>query len=215
MKNILVLLLSFILTISSFAQKKIISHRSETWSWIDTNWIQSSVKLKEEEFERSVNEALKSTANKLEKIAYSNKISKKIKLRKQGVKITKPALKTVANPSGKDVQVRIFEELSTDSCGVVTSKMSQKEFIGDSINSKNHFTPYESIEKTQDRVSQAKNFENLRHELMQNKNEIVKLFRSAVWQFKMLKVLALSSLLAVQGHDNGSHECIHKKVLGL
>ena len=42
-------------------------------------WIQSSVKLKEEEFERSVNEALKSTANKLEKIAYSNKISKKIK----------------------------------------------------------------------------------------------------------------------------------------
>jgi hypothetical protein len=43
MKNILVLLLSFILTISSFAQKKIISHRSETWSWIDTNWIQSSV----------------------------------------------------------------------------------------------------------------------------------------------------------------------------
>ena len=136
-------------------------------------WIQSSVKLKEEEFERSVNEALKSTANKLEKIAYSNKISKKIKLRKQGVKITKPALKTVANPSGKDVQVRIFEELSTDSCGVVTSKMSQKEFIGDSINSKNHFTPYESIEKTQDRVSQAKNFENLRQELMQNKNEIV------------------------------------------
>jgi two-component system phosphate regulon sensor histidine kinase PhoR len=136
-------------------------------------WIQSSVKLKEEEFERSVNEALKSTANKLEKIAYSNKISKKIKLRKQGVKITKPALKTVANPSGKDVQVRIFEELSTDSCGVVTSKMSQKEFAGDSINSQNHFSPYQSLANVEDKESQAKTFENLRNELMQNKNETV------------------------------------------
>lgn len=136
-------------------------------------WIQSSVKLKEEEFERSVNEALKSTANKLEKIAYSNKISKKIKLRKQGVKITKPALKTVSNPSGRDVQVRIFEELSTDSCGVVTSKMSQKEFVGDSVNSQNHFSPYELIDEQKTKESQAKSFANLRSELLQNKNEIV------------------------------------------
>jgi two-component system, OmpR family, phosphate regulon sensor histidine kinase PhoR len=73
-------------------------------------WIKSSVKLKEEEFERSVKEALKSTAHKLEKEEQKNKISKKIKLRKQGVRITKPGLVTAANPSGNDVQVRIFEE---------------------------------------------------------------------------------------------------------
>ena len=66
-------------------------------------WIKSSIKLKEEEFERSVKEALKSTANKLEKIATANKIAKKIKLRKQGVRITKPGLVTVGNPSGSDV----------------------------------------------------------------------------------------------------------------
>ena len=43
-------------------------------------WIKSSIKLKEEEFERSVKEALKSTSNKLEKIATANKIAKKNKI---------------------------------------------------------------------------------------------------------------------------------------
>jgi two-component system phosphate regulon sensor histidine kinase PhoR len=133
-------------------------------------WIKSSIKLKEEEFERSVKEALKSTSNKLEKIATANKIAKKIKLRKQGVRITKPGLVTVGNPSGSDVQVRIFEELSTDSSGVITSRMSQKEFIGDSINSQNHFLPYELLNSSQ---STSKNIEHLRDELFQTKKEIV------------------------------------------
>jgi two-component system phosphate regulon sensor histidine kinase PhoR len=133
-------------------------------------WIKSSVKLKEEEFERSVKEALKSTSNKLEKIATANKIAKKIKLRKQGVRITKPGLVTVGNPSGSDVQVRIFEELSTDSSGVITSKMSQKEFIGDSVNSQNHFLPYELLNSSQ---STSKSIQSLRDELFQTKKEIV------------------------------------------
>ncbi len=133
-------------------------------------WIKSSVKLKEEEFERSVKEALKSTSNKLEKIGTANKIAKKIKLRKQGVRITKPRMVSVGSPSGNDVQVRIFEELSTDSSGIITSKMSQKEFIGDSINSKNHFLPYELLNASQ---STSKNIESLRDELFQTKTEIV------------------------------------------
>ena len=133
-------------------------------------WIKSSIKLKEEEFERSVIDALKSTANKLEKIATANKIAKKINLRKQGVRITKPGLVTVGNPSGSDVQVRIFEELSTDSSGVITSKMSQKEFIGDSVNSQNHFLPYELLNTYK---STSKNIESLRDELFQTKKAIV------------------------------------------
>ena len=133
-------------------------------------WIKSSVKLKEEEFERSVKEALKSTSSKLEKIATANKIAKKIKLRKQGVRITKPGMVTVGNPSGSDVQVRIFEELSTDSSGVITSKMSQKEFSGDSSNSQNHFLPYELLNASK---TTSKNVESLRDELMQTKTEIV------------------------------------------
>jgi two-component system phosphate regulon sensor histidine kinase PhoR len=133
-------------------------------------WIRSSVKLKEEEFERSAKEALKSTSNKLEKIATANKIAKKIKLRKQGVRITKPGLVTVGNPSGSDVQVRIFEELSTDSSGVITSKMSQKEFVGDSANLQDRFLPYALLNATK---STSKNVESLRDELMQTKTEIV------------------------------------------
>ncbi len=136
-------------------------------------WIKSSVKLKEEEFERSVKEALKSTSNKLERLEQKNKVSKKIKLRKQGVRITKPGLVTAANPSGNDVQVRIFEELSTDSSGVITSKMSQKEFTGDSINSQNHFLPYEFLNSSQ---STSKSIQSLRDELYQKKETVNDLF---------------------------------------
>ena len=41
-------------------------------------WIKSSIKLKEEEFERSVKEALKSTSTKLEKIGPLIKLPKKL-----------------------------------------------------------------------------------------------------------------------------------------
>ena len=82
-------------------------------------------------------------------------------------------LKTSSNPSGRDVQVRIFEEFSTDSCGIVTSKMSQKEFVNDSVNAKNHFSPYDLLSDPKEKESQAKIFENLRNELLQNKNEVV------------------------------------------
>ncbi len=134
---------------------------------IQVYWIRSSIKLKKEEFDHSVIEALKSTSYKLEKIATANKIAKKIKLRKQGVRITKPGLVTLKNPTGKDVQVRIFEELSTDSSGVITSKMSQKEFIGDSIKSQKNFLPYELLN------SSSSNEESLRDELLKAGTEVV------------------------------------------
>lgn len=131
---------------------------------IQVYWIRSSIKLKKEEFDHSVIEALKTTSYKLEKIATANKIAKKIKLRKQGVRITKPGLLAT---SGKDVQVRIFEELSTDSSGVITSKMSQKEFIGDSIKSQRNFLPYELINPS------STNEESLREELLKAGTEVV------------------------------------------
>lgn len=134
---------------------------------IQVYWIRSSIKLKKEEFDHSVIEALKSTSYKLDKIATANKIAKKIKLRKQGVRITKPGLVTVKNPTGNDVQVRIFEELSTDSSGVITSKMSQKEFIGDSIKSQKNFLPYDLM------TSSSSNEESLREELLKAGTEVV------------------------------------------
>ena len=137
---------------------------------IQIYWIHSSITLKEEDFEHSVTEALKSTSHRLEKIVNAKKISKKIKLRKQGVRITKPSVISLNSPTGKDVSVRIFEELSTDSCGVVTSRMSQKEFYGDSLNTQNHFLPYELLSASQ---STYKDVENLRNELMQTKPAMV------------------------------------------
>lgn len=131
---------------------------------IQVYWIRSSIKLKKEEFDHTVIEALKSTSYKLEKIATANKIAKKIKLRKQGVRITKPG---VLATSGNDVQVRIFEELSTDSSGVVTSKMSQKEFFGDSIKSQRNFLPYELTNPS------ASSEEMLREELLKAGTEVV------------------------------------------
>ncbi len=135
---------------------------------IQVYWIRSSVTLKEEEFERSVNEAMRITANKLEKIATANKVAKKIKLRKQGVRVTNPTIS--ATKGNKNVQVKIFEELSTDSSGVITSRLSQKEFMGDSLNMQNHFLPYELLSASQ---NTAKNIENLRTELLETKKEIV------------------------------------------
>lgn len=133
-------------------------------------WIKSSVKLKQEEFEHSVKDALKSTSQKLEKITTANKIAKKIKLRKQGVKITKQGIVSPENPTGKDVQVRIFEELSTDSSGVVTSKLSQKEFINDSSIKYNQFLPFE-LRNTS--TSTFKDIQSLRNELFHTKTEMV------------------------------------------
>ncbi len=140
---------------------------------IQVYWIKSSIVLKEEEFETHVNEALKTTSYVVEKLATANRNIKKIKLRKQGVRISKPGLVTLKNPSGKDVQVRIFEELSTDSCGVVTSKLSQKEYVGDSLNMQQHFLPYELLQASQ---KTSKDLDNLRKELLKSTTETNDLF---------------------------------------
>lgn len=171
---------------------------------IQVYWIKSSIKLKEEEFERSVNEALRFTASKLEKIATANKVAKKIKLRKQGVRVSNPQLTT---SNGSNVQVKIFEELSTDSSGVVTSRLSQKEFMGDSLNMQNHFLPYELLSASQ---NTAKNVENLRTELLEQKTELVndifdELISINIYKDYKPKVdtMLLDSLLKAELHEKG------------
>lgn len=140
---------------------------------IQVYWIKSSIVLKEEDFESHVNEALKTTSYVVEKLATANRNIKKIKLRKQGVRISKPGIVTVKNPSGKDVQVRIFEELSTDSCGVVTSRLSQKEYVGDSLNMYHHFLPNDLLQASQ---KTSKELDALRQELLKSHTETNDLF---------------------------------------
>jgi two-component system, OmpR family, phosphate regulon sensor histidine kinase PhoR len=53
------------------------------------------------------------------------------------------------------------------------SKMSQKEFIGDSSNSQNHFLPYEFLNASQ---STSKSIQSLRDELFQKKETVNDLF---------------------------------------
>lgn len=135
---------------------------------IQLYWINNAIHLKEEEFQRNVNLALNNTAYKLEKAAMANKIAKKIKLRKQGIRVSNPDLKSA---NGKDnVSVKIFEELSTDSSGVITSRLSQKEFIGDSLNMQTHFLPYELINASE---NTSNDIEKLRQELLQKRTEMV------------------------------------------
>lgn len=144
---------------------------------VQVYWIKSSIVLKEEEFENHVNEALKTTSYVVEKLASANRNIKKIKLRKQGVRISKPGLVTLKNPSGKDVQVRIFEELSTDSCGVVTSRLSQKEIVGDSLNMQHHFLPYELLQAS---LKTSKDIDDLRQELLKSHTETNDLFDESI-----------------------------------
>jgi two-component system phosphate regulon sensor histidine kinase PhoR len=96
---------------------------------IQVYWIDNDLKLKEEQFDKDVYEALNNTSKQLER-AVHGKIAKKIKLRRQGKKVRNPL---IAGDSANAYKINILTELSTDSSGVFTSHFSQKEIPGDSF----------------------------------------------------------------------------------
>ncbi len=100
---------------------------------IQIYWINGAVKLKQDEFETNVISALQKTILYAEANAFNNKQIKKIKLRKQGIRYTKPSLIYASAKKNKDVTVKLIQELSTDSCGVITTKITQKEYTEDSL----------------------------------------------------------------------------------
>jgi len=99
-------------------------------------WVNNAMMLAEEHFNQNVNEVLSKVVVKMEKQMTAAKIVKKFNFRKQGISSFSPN-DTVIN-NGKysynknKVNVKIYEEYSSDSNGVVVKKTHRKKYSSDS-----------------------------------------------------------------------------------
>lgn len=109
---------------------------------IQVYWINNSVKIGTERFEQSVNEALNNVVVRMEKQMTAARITKKFNFRKQGMRYyspqdsTRPGIELddkqfYSFPKNK-VNVKVYEEYTADSNGVVTKKTRQKSYASDS-----------------------------------------------------------------------------------
>ena len=118
---------------------------------IQVFWINNAIILGEQRFEQDVNEALNKVVTRMEKQMATSKINKKFNFRKQGIRWFTPQdsltrVSELINPSpGSDkndfswqkdkMNVKIYEEYSSDSNGVVVKKSRHKNFLNDSTES--------------------------------------------------------------------------------
>jgi two-component system phosphate regulon sensor histidine kinase PhoR len=112
-------------------------------------WVTNAIRLTEQHFAQDVNDALNDAVYKLDKASAAAKVTEKYNFRKQamrwvnpqqnskmpGAKIEhtsadNPNYKVSANPSN----IKVFEELSSDSNGIVTSKMKHSYLVHDTTN---------------------------------------------------------------------------------
>lgn len=109
---------------------------------IQVYWINNSVEIGKERFEQSVNEALNNVVARMEKQMAAARITKKFNFRKQGMRYyssndsVKPGIQLddkqlLSFPKNK-VNVKIYEEFTADSNGVITKKTRQKNYSSDS-----------------------------------------------------------------------------------
>jgi two-component system, OmpR family, phosphate regulon sensor histidine kinase PhoR len=109
---------------------------------IQVYWINNSMNIGKERFEQSVNEALNNVVSRMEKHMAAARITRKFNFRKQGMRYyssrdsVKPGIqlddKQLFSLPKNKVNVRIYEELTADSNGVVTKKTKQKSYSSDS-----------------------------------------------------------------------------------
>ena len=118
-------------------------------------WIMNDWDLKNEQFRLRVYAALNNTADKLEKTALADKLSKKYKKRTQGII--------------EGNIIKLYSVLSKDSGGVSTSVYSQKEFSKNDTIQFNQDFPYHFSANKTDTIKQI---ENVRDELLKHKEEI-------------------------------------------
>jgi two-component system phosphate regulon sensor histidine kinase PhoR len=130
-------------------------------------WIRNAVTLKEEEFDRNVHDALENLVYRLDKTSAAQKIEKKIKFHKQAI-AERPFANLLNAKGDKSKQdkiiVKILEELSIDSNGVVTTSIKEHQYAGDSAQSIADF-PAQFKETTSD-------VEKLKLELVQKRAEM-------------------------------------------
>lgn len=108
---------------------------------IQVYWINNSVEIGKERFEQSVNEALNNVVVRMEKQMAAAKITRKFNFRKQGMRYyspgdtIKPGIqlqdKQLFSLPKNQVNVKIYEEFTADSNGVVTKKTRQKSYSSD------------------------------------------------------------------------------------
>lgn len=115
---------------------------------IQIYWIRNAVVLKEQRFEQSVNEALNSVVYKMEKQSTAARITRKFNFRKQGIRwmmdpdslkegmtfyqdtLSESHILKLKKPD--KFKVKVFEEITSDSNGVVTKEMKHRTFVEDS-----------------------------------------------------------------------------------
>jgi two-component system phosphate regulon sensor histidine kinase PhoR len=161
-------------------------------------WIKNAVLLKKDEFRRDVHEAMDNVVDKLEKLTNAAKIKKKIKLYKHGI-----AQRTPTNKLSKEkIKVKILEEFSIDSNGVITSSIKERQYEGDSINNIIDF-PVEFADSASD-------YEKLKSELVEKRAEMFSDLFDELISINIYKeykpridTLTLDSLLRSELHQKG------------
>jgi two-component system phosphate regulon sensor histidine kinase PhoR len=109
---------------------------------IQVYWINNSVEIGKERFEQSVNEALNNVVARMEKQMAAAQITRKFNFRKQGMRYYSPGDSMKAGielddkqyypiPKNK-VNVKVYEEFTSDSNGVVTKRTREKTYASDS-----------------------------------------------------------------------------------
>lgn len=108
---------------------------------IQVYWINNSVEIGKERFEQSVNEALNNVVARMQKQMAAAKITRKFNFRKQGMRYyspvdtVKPGIqitdKQLFSVPQNQISVKIYEEFTADSNGIVTKKTRQKSYSSD------------------------------------------------------------------------------------
>lgn len=109
---------------------------------IQLYWINNAIDIGKERFEQNVNEALTNVVSRMEKQLAAAKITKKFNFRKQGMRYysSKDTVraglslddKHFSVPDRNKVNVKIYEEFTSDSGGVVTKRSREKSYSSDS-----------------------------------------------------------------------------------
>lgn len=116
---------------------------------VQVYWISNTIRVTEKHFDQDVNEAMNDVVYRMEKSATTAKLTQKFNFRKQAVRwlATNDTLQAGSRISKENMHdrngfvishnnnynERIFEELTTDSNGVITSKMSNSYFANDTM----------------------------------------------------------------------------------
>lgn len=117
---------------------------------IQVYWINNAISISEQRFEQNVNEALSKVVYKIEKQTTAAKITKRFNLRTQGIRtITQndSLSQRASSPNDSSYQessftlkkdkinIKIYEEYTADSNGVIVKKSRHKNYSGDSASS--------------------------------------------------------------------------------